>query len=177
METETKKVMEVVASNVIEPLLPVLVKKFASVLPGGKKARKIKERGTWERRVGGKDRRISSLEQRLRTGLWLEFHRQTGLGKFEPLNLTMTIRDQVCQAAVKEAQRYEFSDRTSGGLLDRATIVDSAIDIAWKDWESQPRDARGAVLIIEGIAHNLVSKYNVRKLDRRQNTRRASATS
>lgn len=151
-----------------------VVRKILSWIPA-RSPRKIKARGSWDRRREARTQRMSGLDLRLRTGFWLRFQRRVGIGKFEPLDLTRGMRDDMFQMLVFEAQHYEFSDRGSGAVLEAATVVDAAIDVVWKQWEIQPREARQAVLIVEEIARYLISKYNVRKIDRRIKERRASA--
>jgi hypothetical protein len=148
--------------------------KFVGWIPAGK-PRKIKQRGSWERRRGPRDRRVSSLERRLRIGFWTEFQRRVAIGDSESFELTNICRDDLSGSLVKEARRYEFSDRMSGALLEPSTIIDCAIDVVWSELGSRFKQDRKAAPIIRKITSYLVSKYNIRNIDRRQKQRRASA--
>jgi hypothetical protein len=174
MDPQITKAAIEVGTKVAESLVPSTVQKVLSWVSGGK-SRKVKHRADWERRHGAKDRRISGIDVRFRKGFWFEYHRQSGAGKLDILNLTSQTREHLFQALVTEARRYEFSDRTSGATLEPSTIADSAIDIAWPTWKLQPREERHAVLLVEQIARSLLSKYNVRRIGRRQSQRRTSA--
>jgi len=131
--------------------------------------------GTSERRHESRDRRVSPLSQRLRKGLWLEFHRKTEAGKFDVLSFSQKTRDDLTGSMVIETGRYEFSDRPSGSVLEPDAVVDSVLNAKWAEWSQ--RNDMPAVFLIESVAEYLLSKYNVARTDRRdrKETKRATA--
>jgi len=176
MDPEIGKVAQQVTEKVAESLAPSLIKKVLSWTSGKKstesKTREVKNRGSWERRSASKDRRVSSISQRLRTGFSLEYFRKTGAGKFDVLVLTLKTRQDLFVALVAEASRYEFSDRTSGLVVAPAFIIETALEVNWPNWSHRPEKQNKAVLLLEEIAEHLLMKYNVKKIDRRKQQRR-----
>jgi hypothetical protein len=175
MDPDISKTAIEVTGKVAQSIAPAAFKKVLSwVSPG--RGRQLKQRGSWERRRDSTDRRISGLDRRLRKGLWLEYHRKTEVGKFDILELEKAQeRDTLFSALVNEARRYEFSDRASKAVLPVSTVVDSAVDVVSNRWKRQPKAERQAIVIVEGIAEYLFSKYNVTSIDQRQSQRRATA--
>jgi hypothetical protein len=151
-----------------ESLASNAVAKALAWLSGRRPSPKFDERAGWQRRSAIKDRRVSGLDQRLKKGFWFEYHRETEAGKFDTIELTPKNRNAMWIALVREAQRYEFTDRASGGRLDQPTIVDAALDVVWTEMKGTPREERRAVIMVEAVARYMFSKYNVRGIDRRQ---------
>src|SRR5260370_5840774 len=122
MDPEISKTAIEVTAKVAQSMAPAAFTKILSwVSPG--RGRKLKQRGSWERRRETGDRRILGLDRRLRKGLWLEYHRKTEAGKFDVLDLEAETRENLFSALVHEARRYEFSDRTSRAVLPVSTVV------------------------------------------------------
>jgi hypothetical protein len=127
----------------------------------------------WERRERIKDRRVSGVDQRLRRGLWLEFHRRTDLGKFEPLPISLRSRDHLFDAAIREGVHYRFFDRDTGAETAILAVITAAIDVVWDAHYRQCTDEQRSVFIIDAVADYLLSKFEISMLDRRN---AASAT-
>jgi hypothetical protein len=163
-----------VTAKVAQTVAPVAFTKILSWVSAGR-VRKLKPRGSWERRREMGDRRILGLDRRLRKGLWLEYHRKTEAGKFDILALEAKTRENLFAALVSEARRYKFSDRTSSTVLPVTTVVDGAIDVVFNRWKRLPKLERQAILIVEAVADHLFSKYNVTGVDHRQGQRRVAA--
>lgn len=53
-------------------------------------------------------------------------HRRVGIGKLEPLDVTTSMRNDIFQALVLEAQHYVFSDPSSEAVFDPVTIPATA---------------------------------------------------
>ena len=105
MDSEIVKIATEATEKAAESLVPALLKKVLSI--AGKKPttpapRAIKNRGSWERRNGSRDRRVSTVDQRLRTGFSLEYFRKTGSGKFDLVHLTRQSRQDLFDALVAE---------------------------------------------------------------------------
>lgn len=124
----------------------------------------------WDRRHGSPDRRVSDIAQRLRKGLWLEYHRHTEAGKFDELWLSHKTRDLLFAAFVNEACRYRFFDRIAGEGIDPAEAVDIALDLLWSEW-LQDRAKRSAIMVTEQTADYMTSHFKVTKIDRRYGDR------
>jgi hypothetical protein len=176
MDPEIGKVATDVTGKMAESFTPSLIKKvlsWGSARKSGASGNGENKNGeSWERRNGSKDRRVSSVSQRLRTGFSLEYFRKTGAGKFDVLVLTRKTRDDLFAALVAEAARYQFSHRISGSVLDPAFVIDSALAARWPNWCHRPEDKNKTVFVLEEIADDVLSKYNVNKIDRRQQHQR-----
>jgi hypothetical protein len=124
-------------------------------------------RTDWERRQTTSDRRVSGVDQRLRRGLWLEFHRRTDLGKFELLPISLRTRDNLFEAALRESLRYRFFDRNTGVEMPSVSLIGAAVDAVWDSFPGTvPREQR-AVFIIDAVADYLLKKFEVSMIDRR----------
>jgi hypothetical protein len=124
-------------------------------------------RSDWERRQRTQDRRVSGVDQRLRRGLWLEFHRRTDLGKFESLPISLRSRDHLFDAAMREAVRYRFFDRTNGAETATLAVVMAAIDVVWDAYSRKCTDEQRSVFIIDAVADYLLSSFEISMIDRR----------
>jgi hypothetical protein len=176
MDADISKTYIEVAGKVAESLAPGAVKKVLSWMSGGKTP-KATQTGDRQGPDARRDRRVSGVQSRLRKGLWMEYHRKSGLGVDSVLhNITSQTRDHLFHALVTESQRYKFSDRNLGAALEPSTIAGPAVDVVLAKWKLQPKEERQAVLIVEEIADYLLANYNVSRIDRRiQNRASASA--
>ena len=162
MDLDPKKIIEI-TGEVVDSI--GLFKKAKGFFPSHNKPEKARRKADWDPERDG-ERRISGVELRLRTGIWLQFHRKTGLGKFE--QLATTERDNLIHAFVVEGVNYQFSERSSGVLLLPSTIASSTADIVCHRWTSRPLKERQAVLLTDEFANHILSSYNVRAIDRRK---------
>jgi hypothetical protein len=124
-------------------------------------------RSDWERRERTQDRRVSGVDQRLRRGLWLEFHRRTDLGKFEPLPISLRSRDHLSDAAMREAVRYRFFDRNTGAETATLAVITATIEAVWDAYSRKYTDDQRSVFMIDAIADYLLSKFEISIVDRR----------
>jgi hypothetical protein len=137
--------------------------------------RKIRERSGVDRRR--LEERRKDVKQRLRRGLWLEYHRATESGKFDEMPRDLYTRSKLVAALGAEARRYRFEDRENHSEVSGTNALERVVDRIWPnplagvDGNGQSR----AVYVIEAIAQELYSIYDVKIRDRRQGERRASA--
>jgi hypothetical protein len=124
-------------------------------------------RSDWERRGLTQDRRVSGVDQRLRRGLWLEFHRRTDLGKFEPLSISLRSRDYLFDAALREAVRYRFFERNTLTEANTLVLIRAAVDAVWDAYSRKCTDEHRSVFVIDAVADYLLSKFDVSMIDRR----------
>jgi hypothetical protein len=121
----------------------------------------------WERRGLTKGRRVSGVDQRLRRGLWLEFHRWTDLGKFEPLPASLGSRDHLFDAAIHEGARYRFFDRNTGVETATLAVIRAAVEVVWGAFSRKCTDEQRSVFIVDAVADQLLSKFEISTIDRR----------
>jgi hypothetical protein len=141
----------------------------------GKHPRKIRERSGVDRRQAGERRK--DVKQRLRTGLWLQFHRVTEAGKFDEMRRDLYTRGKLLAALLPEARRYRFHDRENHSEVSASSALERAADRIWQNPQSGV-DGSGqskAVYVIEAVAQELYNTYDVNIRDRRQGERRALA--
>lgn len=118
-------------------------------------------------RRSGRDRRCSSVLQRLRKGFWFAYYRATEAGKFEPLRLDVQQMCDTVDALLPEAVKYTYRAVTSGE--QRGDIKAILMESAQAVWERmRDRDLR-AVLVIEAIAEEVCGRFQVASIDRRAN--------
>ena len=160
--------------TVAESLASSRAKQALSWIAGGRAPRELKHRADFQRRQS-KDHRISGLDQRLRVGCWLQYHRETGAGKCDSVELTQGNREALFLALVREAQHYDFYDRNSGSVLETTPIVDAAVNVICTEMKGTASEDRLAIILVEAVARYLLSKYNVLGNDRRQIKRRMQA--
>ena len=142
-----------------------LAKKAVAFLPKPK-PEKARRKSDWDPRRD-KNRRVSDVNLRLKTGIWLKFHFRTGYGKFEVLESSDA--DHLMSAFIAEGVNYQFSDRTSAdSLLMPATIALPAAEFACKKWIECPREKRFASVLTDEVGEYVLSHFNVRMIDRRQ---------
>jgi hypothetical protein len=167
MDLDPKKLIEMTGEVVDSIGLFKKAKGLFPTIQSQNKPAKARRKADWDPERDG-ERRISGVELRLRTGIWLQFHRKTGLGKFEPLATTEQNRDNLIHAFVVEGANYQFSERSSGVLLLPSTIASMTADIVCSRWSSRPEKERQAVLLTDEFANHILSSYNVRAVDRRK---------
>ena len=144
-----------------------VLKKVLPLVPKIKPA-KARRKGDWDPRRD-KDRRISGIELRLKTGIWLHFHYKTGIGKFELMDPSESPTAALKQAFMEESVHYEFRDRNSlDTALAAATIATPAAEFALAKWLQLPSDRRHPVLLAEEFGGYVYLHYNVRPFDRRR---------
>jgi hypothetical protein len=132
------------------------------------KPAKARRKGDWDPRRD-KDRRISGIQTRLKTGIWLHFHYKTGIGKFELLDPSESPTAALTQAFMEESVHYEFRDRNSlDTTLAAATIATPAADFALAKWLQLPSDRRHPVLLAEEFGAYVYLHYDVRPFERRR---------
>jgi hypothetical protein len=132
------------------------------------KPEKARRKADWDPRRD-KDRRISGIELRLKTGIWLHFHYKTGVGKFELLDPSESPTAALTQAFMEESVHYEFRDRNSRDTaLAAATIATPAAEFALAKWLQIPSDRRHPVLLADEFGEYVYLHYDVRPFDRRR---------
>jgi hypothetical protein len=144
----------------------------------GETQRPLKLRDGIDRRVQP-DRRKSSVDMRLRVGLWYQYHRATRAGEFDQLPRDSYRRARLQEDLLPEMHRYEFHHRDNGSPVTPSYALNSAIDFLW----SHPElgcNAGGdptAVYTMNAISEYLVRTFNVSVLDRRKTERRTVSAS
>jgi hypothetical protein len=131
----------------------------------GEGTNKKRRKEDWDSRPG-KDRRILGVGERLRTGIWLQFHRKTGYGMEEFLEAPQS--RSLMDAFITEGERYEFSDRSSDDSVTPAMIANAAASFARTKWMEFPAEQRLACILTDEVANYVLSHYNVRMVDRRR---------
>jgi hypothetical protein len=142
---------------------PKIIEKVKAFIPGNKPQNR--RRGTDWDAGRGKDRRKSGVALRLKTGIWLQFHRKTGMSKFQLMEFAE--RGDLQHAVISESENYQFSERGTGTLLLPGIVATSAVDHACSAWTEKPAKDRQAVLLIDEIAEYILKHYDVRMIDRR----------
>jgi len=160
MDIDPKKIIEI-GSGVVESV--GLIKKAKALFSGSKP--QARRRGDWDS-ARDKDRRISSIDRRLKFGIWLQFHRQTGLGQGEMLALPH--RQDLVDAFVTEGVNYVFLMKETDTILMPCSIADDAADCAWRKFSEVPLSERVAMGLTDAMANHILSKYVVRRNDRRR---------
>jgi TIR domain len=141
--------------------------------------RSVPDRRTGERR--GADRRLMSTEARLRIGMWKNYAAATGRGEYDRFGdpdaeggrLSAIGRlAGIFAATGSELTRYRFLDPAGGTEVtfdfeDLRALAHAACRQLEHDGPLRN------VYVIERIAENLTSRYDVRQRDRRAGDRRA----
>ena len=133
-----------------------------------------KSREDIDRRTGS-DRRKSSVDMRLRVGLWYQYHRATRSGEFDALPRNPYMRGKVHESLLPEMHKYEFFERAT--QLTPSRVLTSAIDFLWPHPELGCNAAGEpmAVYTINGLAEYLVRTFQVTVIDRRKAERRSAS--
>ncbi|HTB15077.1 MAG TPA: hypothetical protein VK752_26075 [Bryobacteraceae bacterium] len=122
-----------------------------------------------------KDRRQSGVAQRLKIGIWLQFHRKTGYGITEVLQAPEW--GNLIHALIAEGDNYEFTDHKSPEMsLMPSMIAAPAADFARALWTELPAKHRQAFILTEEVANYVLTNYNVRMIDRRRTPNHQAAT-
>src|SRR5580698_7700920 len=109
------------------------LKKVLPLIPKIRPA-KARRKADWDPKRD-KDRRISGVELRLKTGIWLHFHYKTGIGKSELMDPSETAPGALVDAFLQESVSYQFLDRNSTEtVIAAATIAEPAAEFALAKW-------------------------------------------
>lgn len=131
-----------------------------------------------ERRQGP-DRRVSPTVHRMRTGLWLQFHRATRAGEFSSLELEPSTVPTLVAQLLPEAGKYTYSDRDTQCQAPANAALTAALRFAFAhraELIMTPDGDPQAVLVICMIAEFLCRNYEVTTTDRRMRERRVAGT-
>jgi hypothetical protein len=139
--------------------------------------RSLSNRSGRDRRSNQGRRHADNLAQRLRRGMWLQFHRDTGHGEFDKYGLDAHRRTKVKDSLRHEATKYEFRERHGKNEVSPTHALDLAINKVWVSLESAhpSRVDLRAVFIIEAIAEELYKNFDVTAKDKREGDRRSSS--
>lgn len=138
-------------------------------MPRPPRSREGEDRRTQE------DRRKSSVDMRLRVGLWYQYHRATRAGEFDSLPHNMYTRAKVSDALLPEMHKYEFAQSDNNSPVTPSCALAAAIDFIWSHPELGCNVAGEpmAVYTVNGISEYLVRTYSVSVIDRRKSDRRS----
>lgn len=121
--------------------------------------RRLRGQTTTAERRRGADRRTWDV-RRFRYGLWLQFSRATGAGKFDVFPLTFSKRMKAREALLPELERYDYEvDEPVGQMLDRA------LQTLWSD---EQLGFPSAVRVVEAVGDSIWESGKPRMRDRRQ---------
>ncbi len=131
-----------------------------------------------DRRIGS-DRRKSSVDMRLRVGLWYQYHRATRSGEFDALPRNTYMGGKVQESLLPEMHKYEFFERATDTPLTPSRALTAAVDFLWSHPELGCNAAGEpmAVYTINGLAEYLVRTFKVTVIDRRKADRRSVSAS
>lgn len=137
--------------------------------------RAIKSRNGLDRR-SGTDRRCSTLQMRLRVGLWLQYHRVTRAGEFDFFPRDYSHKAKLLQGLTPEMVKYEFRDKESGKLTAPPCALARSLDHLWANPQLGCNLAgeSTAVYAMNEIEAYLSATFKVGRLDRRKEDRRAA---
>ena len=99
-----------------------------------------------ERRAPEPERRRWDLK-RFRYGLWLEFARVTGSGKFDPYPLMNSKRGKIEKALTAEMGKYVYDHESSGPAL-----LAEALELVWDSFEDR---FPCAVHVVDAVAEHI----------------------
>jgi hypothetical protein len=136
--------------------------------------RPLKLREGLDRRTQG-DRRRSSVDIRLRVGLWYQYHRATRAGEFDFLPRNLYTRNKLQEALLPEMHKYEFSQRDNNSLASPSCALSAAVDFVWchPGFGCNAASEPMAVYTVNAISEYLVRFFNVAVIDRRKADRRS----
>jgi hypothetical protein len=142
----------------LEALFTALGSSFLAKSPGASEPRAARvERRTWNL-------------ARFRYGLWLEFSRGTGSGKFDPFALTPSKLERTKQALLPEIERYRYAD-ADGSPVEPGRVLDEALQRIWAESQDQ---FPNAVHVIEAVAEGIWKRFSPGMIDRRRERRRGA---
>jgi hypothetical protein len=124
------------------------------------------------------DRRRSSVDMRLRVGLWYQYHRATRSGEFDLLPRNPYTRTKVQEALAPEMRKYEVFHRENNSPVSSACALSTALDFLWSHPELGCNAAgeSTAVYTINALSEYLVRSFDVSVIDRRRSDRRSAAS-
>ncbi|MGH9664940.1 MAG: hypothetical protein ACRD9L_11000 [Bryobacteraceae bacterium] len=158
------------AVQAVSPLLDRIGDLFQKSGPPGRR------RSAMERRKEP-DRRVSPIVQRLRTGLWLQFHQATRAGEFSSLDLDASRLANLVAQLLPEGRKYTYTDRDTQDELPANAALQCALRFALAH-RAELITSRGgdpqAVLVICMIAEYLCRNYEMTIKDRRIRERRVT---
>ena len=142
----------------------------------GEAPRSPKSREGVDRRTQG-DRRKSSVDMRLRVGLWYQYHRGTRAGEFDPLPRNPYMKSKLQDALLPEMIKYEFFQRDGGAEVTPSCALVNAVEFIWAHPELGCNAAGEpmAVYTVNGVSEYLVRTYKVTVIDRRKADRRSAS--
>lgn len=171
--------------------------------PDRTQKRRLGERRKGERRKGekrkgkrrsGVDRRKIGPEQRFKNGLWNEYHRRSGEGKFqslEPVSVESGKDDahrcdivfsdgeinfhKFADRLKEEARRYRLVDKGTGSNLDPdrlGSILRDAAATAWAELQKEDSFKRKLIYLVEVTGEVVARRFRVTMLERRSGERR-----
>jgi len=115
-----------------------------------------------EQRTPGPERRRWDLK-RFRYGLWLEFARVTGSGKFDPYPLMNSKKEKIERALSGEMSKYRFDHDSSGPEL-----LEDALDHVWDSFSDR---FPCAVHVVDALAEHVWEAASPTMPDRRNRDR------
>jgi hypothetical protein len=144
-------------------------------LSAGEARRPLRLRDGVDRRVHD-DRRHSSVEMRLRVGLWYQYHRSTRAGEFDSFPRDQYKRGKIEEALLPEIFKYEFCQLESRSPVPASRALAAAVDFLWAHPEigCNATGESMAVYAINAISGYLVRTYLVAVIDRRKADRRVA---
>lgn len=114
--------------------------------------------------VRNKDRRISSVRQRLRYGFWKNYHEATGSGKFEEFDRRFSQVQKLIEALKPSAASYTFVSREGKRPCDSPDAVEATV----REVCSSLGSGMKAITVVESIAESLWERFEVIPRDRRK---------
>jgi hypothetical protein len=121
-----------------------------------------------ERRT--KDRRESTLIQRMRRGFWKSYYQSTGKGEFDELADSIYEKLKISNSLLSEASKYKYFD-SANHEFDPKQVLEV---VTHKVWNAM-KDGRTfrPIYLIEGIAEEIYDHYRIeRHFERRRDGRR-----
>jgi hypothetical protein len=135
--------------------------------------RKTTDRRSTDRRAGG-DRRRSSIEQRLRIGIWKGYSELTGRGELDPLPRAHDVGRlaRYLADANSPLQSFSFADRQTGAEVEPGFETLEAM--AFSAWRARTQEQlTAAAYIIDDIINDLMATYVISTRERRGTERRS----
>jgi len=116
--------------------------------------------------VRKQERRANTTRSRLRFAFWDQFHRASGIGKFEELDIHPSLIEKLIGSVRIASASFVFRDREDHRVLDREAVVSSTGRDVCRDF----RDTSAkAIIVVETIAESLWERYEIVPIERRAN--------
>ncbi|MBS1877404.1 MAG: hypothetical protein JSU00_29600 [Acidobacteria bacterium] len=166
-------------------LLPIILGAIAplvkSIREMAERPRRLRIRNEMNRRRNP-PRRVSPISQRLRAGLWLQYHRATRSGEFDAIPFDDFHATGLREALWPEAVKYILLDRGGGQEVSAEHALKIAVERVWRceaAWIERPRSHKlprcaKALYVIDAIAEEICREYQVTGRDRRAADRRSA---